>query len=663
MPHHHKKPVSSLGQSYFTSSGNPKYNLSDPVLKSAIASLPDKHRALAIENFKKKKITAGSDKILEELEHYKSPFSEEQRIKLLKHRLRDPHGAEIKLATTLPNVAVLAPRVAKSSDLGDDNDPTRLAASVKTPTGTFDDVLALSQAFLNASFGYLWQLTPELQKINISNQFGSLVANLKAPKVSLTVVQPGPPLWYMNFDSVGELTLIQDNVPTKISTAGWVFVFAVNISMSGVDPNSPAGKAIANQLDNPGDYSISQLYADFTTADITNPRFDLCNFNGYQWPKGMFLYFQMFILSWLTNASEAGAGTMAYSVTTNNPGAAYPNAPSFPPTDLIFQCMPYYAPGQTAPTEGLGPAGDNNMLLYLEMSNNTAPPKERSLAYSGNWVTPSIPATMCISSDIFWNDYLLSSTNHLGPLLTMINQVTWVEAVDCTADYWSDSFSWTIGVNYPHPDSFWDWSPKSDGTGWTWSQTQGKNARDHSSPGCEALSSVTTSSTNNITLVPGSNIITVSGETTAYLTCDDTVLGINSHGWGQVKNDWSFTIQAVSILNGGLQLQVTLPPQDKDLWNISTDGGENWIATGMNLSGNADHFASWLAGWNIRGPANELQNQLNGTAKFVFPGAGTMLYKNPVFNNEHDIMVEAHYNGVTDWQGRKPVNARLGSFT
>lgn len=53
--------------------------------------------------------------------------------------------------------------------------------------------------------------------------------------------------------------------PTKISTAGWVFVFAVNISMSGVDPNSPAGKAIANQLDNPGDYSISQLYADFTS--------------------------------------------------------------------------------------------------------------------------------------------------------------------------------------------------------------------------------------------------------------------------------------------------------------------------------------------------------------------------------------------------------------
>lgn len=112
-----------------------------------------------------------------------------------------------------------------------------------------------------------------------------------------------------------------------------------------------------------------------------------------------------------------------------------------------------------------------------------------------------------------------------------------------------------------------------------------------------------------------------------------------------MKNQWSFTIQALSISQGGLQLQVILPPQDKDLWNISTDGGESSIATGMNLSGNADHFASFLAGWNIRGPAENLQHQLNGTAKFVFPGAGTMLYKNPVFNNEHDVLVEAHYNG------------------
>jgi hypothetical protein len=35
--------------------------------------------------------------------------------------------------------------------------------------------------------------------------------------------------------------------------------------MSGVDPNSPEGQAIAKQIDNPGDYSINQLLTDFTS--------------------------------------------------------------------------------------------------------------------------------------------------------------------------------------------------------------------------------------------------------------------------------------------------------------------------------------------------------------------------------------------------------------
>jgi hypothetical protein len=242
MPHHNsKKPSSSLGKSNSTYTGKLTFDLSDAVLKSAVSSLPDEHRALAIENFKKKATTPQSSEILQELQQYKSPFSNQQRIKLLKHRVRDAHGGEIELAATLPNVAVLGPRVAKSADVGDDNDPTRLAASVKTPTGTFDDVgqtathfavfgadlltscvrrdqvLALSQGLLNASFGYLWRLTPALQTINVSNPFGSLVANLKAPQVSLTVVQPGAPLWYMNFDNVGELTLIQNNVYVFLS--------------------------------------------------------------------------------------------------------------------------------------------------------------------------------------------------------------------------------------------------------------------------------------------------------------------------------------------------------------------------------------------------------------------------------------------------------------
>lgn len=138
----HKMPTSSLGKTHFTSSGKLTFDLTDPVLKSALANLPDEHRALAIENFQQKATTPKSGEVLEELQEYKSALSNEQRIKLLKHRFRDPHEREVKIASTIPHVSALAtvPKVAKTSAVGDGDDPTRLTTSVKTPTGTFDDV-------------------------------------------------------------------------------------------------------------------------------------------------------------------------------------------------------------------------------------------------------------------------------------------------------------------------------------------------------------------------------------------------------------------------------------------------------------------------------------------------------------------------------------------
>jgi hypothetical protein len=95
---------------------------------------------------------------------------------------------------------------------------------------------------------------------------------------------------------------------------------------------------------------------------------------------------------------------------------------------------------------------------------------------------------------------------------------------------------------------------------------------------------------------------------------------------------------------------VNIPPNNNDLYQVTTDSGGNWASAGESLSGCAEQVQSWLGTWNIRGPAQTLANLLNGTAKFFLPGAGTLLYKNPVFNNENDLLVEAHYNGLVNVQ-------------
>lgn len=43
--------------------------------------------------------------------------------------------------------------------------------------------------------------------------------------------------------------------------------------------------------------------------------------------------------------------------------------------------------------------------------------------------------------------------------------------------------------------------------------------------------------------------------------------------------------------------------------------------------------------------AKELEAALSSTARFVVPGGGTFFYKDPIFNNNRDVMIEAEYNG------------------
>jgi hypothetical protein len=111
-----------------------------------------------------------------------------------------------------------------------------------------------------------------------------------------------------------------------------------------------------------------------------------------------------------------------------------------------------------------------------------------------------------------------------------------------------------------------------------------------------------------------------------------------------VKNTWSFTIQAMSILNGGLQLQVNIPIAQSDLFVIDHTSGGDWFSL-AKLDNCSAQFAEFLSTYNISSTAGTLQGLLNKTAKFFLPGAGNLFYKNPVFNNESDILVEASYNG------------------
>lgn len=143
--------------------------------------------------------------------------------------------------------------------------------------------------------------------------------------------------------------------------------------------------------------------------------------------------------------------------------------PNFPPTSLKFQMYEYIGPGQTKPSEGI-PAGDNNMLLYLQMTDNKPFPSTAILPYTGNFASSGMDGSICIGRNIFWDNYLL----RLSPateLLHTLNHATYVWIKHADIDR-TQSPNWEIGVgdsSHSASPPFFHWI-KQGNMSWTWGQ-------------------------------------------------------------------------------------------------------------------------------------------------------------------------------------------------
>jgi hypothetical protein len=172
---------------------------------------------------------------------------------------------------------------------------------------------------------------------------------------------------------------------------------------------------------------------------------------------------------------EPRKATIGYSAQANDPKTVNKAAPTFPPTSFRFQNYEYLAPGQSDPTDGLGAKGDSNVLLYLEMTQHLDLPKDM-LTYSGNFVTPSMDGTICISKEVFLESYLLRDT---APLLNMLNQYTyaWIKPdrnIHASQRISDPQQYLLVGPGSPRDGdpSFFSFSPvQGSSTQWEWSKS------------------------------------------------------------------------------------------------------------------------------------------------------------------------------------------------
>jgi len=309
------------------------------------------------------------------------------------------------------------------------------------------------------------------------------------------------------------------------------------------------------------------------------------------------------------------------------------NPGTYPPTDITFQTYPFKGPNQDSPVENIDGVGGFNMLLFKEVTGGRALPTW-TLAY-GNWVIPPLSGTMAIDSDIFLGKYI-------APHLTALNS-----ALDITASlherHWPDfKFGPQPGTDYAmsrnydlwrHQWSFLDHTEASD-----------PDYGDRLVSRCDAA--------NFFEYFPGTNKIVVQGSTTIAGVYYENELMIYQtfKMWG--KLEWSFSLNLASIHDGGLGL--TLTPEspytrekpcavtfklDHD-WPKVLDGLKN---TPKEMKAQFDKLEKDFAD-NISQVEANLNKSLDGVDKFYFPGGKTFFFKDPIFNEGGDILVELAYN-------------------
>ncbi|KAI0007532.1 hypothetical protein F4779DRAFT_501814 [Xylariaceae sp. FL0662B] len=540
-----------------------------------------------------------------------------------------------------------------------DESSKRLKASI----GEFSELTALSQRAINNALAKLAEQNDEITHVVCKGKRGdSLDAKIEQPLVSLKVTDSSrADLEYFCKFTSGTLFFNYDP-PEQFDVAGWTVAFNVKIGSVDIEPGSDEDTELRSVIQQPGDFSIKSLFLTFNQGDIIKPNLLDCDFQNASLDEDDVSAFGAVLAKWYIDESSPMCDrrnrTIGYGLHTAEPQTVNEGAPSFPPTSLKYQTYEYIGPGEQTPLEGLE-SGGNNMLLYLQMTDNKSFPTQAILPYTGNFVSDGMDGTMCVGREIFWDRYLLRDA--APQLLHMFNHSTyaWVQHADV------DSVlvpKWTIGIGdsgHTLDPGFFRWNDEgTTGFEWSWNPQETEQHwhkfEKHDDGGCDL--EVTCTTGNKMATKSGSNAIQVSGETHIKIHAQASG-GVLIAPWDyyytiHVWIEWATTITLAAVQDGGIEISLNLPSDMTQAFQVKSDPIQSRFDAGFNTSKDAlkdqhsklqSDLIDHMKNLPLRDVETKLQNDLNSAARFVAPGGGTFTYQNPMFNDNGDLLIEVGY--------------------
>ncbi|TFK81377.1 hypothetical protein K466DRAFT_667154 [Polyporus arcularius HHB13444] len=524
-----------------------------------------------------------------------------------------------------------------------------------SPLQDFDQIIAVSQDQINASLDARFSLDAKSLKFNAQIESGErMSATMTPPTVKLFIDhEPFKCRFALHFVS-GSFTFytirVVDGKPTvvthEIPIKGWTLAFTVNLGLDVLKTVPPEIKA---KILIPGSYSVSQLLLDFTTADLMSFDPELTKTPGLEVPLGKdperddkigsFIRVYLKELQLSTDHNILG-----YAVTVPDPSVANPIAPSFPPTSVQFQTMVYQGdlPKKVPP-------GGLDCFLFLEMTQNRTTP-HTVIDWEWNWVQPpSSPpgpregGCMVIAKSVFWDAFFVGRATFLNRMaLDMLNRVGWAIDNQELSSIGGADLAWSLSDSKPS-DSDLAWkSTKSTSMSWHWSH----HAEDRSSESRPYWHDSDTQVT--VELDTKNNAINFSANTHIWRE-NHFVTPINRATKVEIRKinatvKWGFVFTLTSVADGVLGVSTKAsysPPQTSLSKEQTSNFGHFEVQSDAELSANAkDHLDGVMGKINL---VHDVAEAFKNHSQFVFPGGGEFFMKDPVFNDDGDVVIGLTY--------------------
>jgi hypothetical protein len=363
----------------------------------------------------------------------------------------------------------------------------------------------------------------------------------------------------------------------------------------------------------PDSFYVQQLYLDLNTAVFDTFQ----NITGVPVDDNAAQILAAIMKNYLAGLQSTGGVIFGYNVQSSSLSAS---SPTFLPTAIDFCIMPYTDPFGNNSNSSL------DTLNYLIMLNDDPLPSEPPLSFGFNWVnTPDIQGSIAISSQI----YLPYLINQLNGILQTISPVCYVQA-----DLEDANDDQPMQLNPPA-----SWNPFT-----MLSPPDGSMIAQYSytSPTASASANnqltVTLDYSSSCTVAVNLTTVTLAGQSIVSSEVDST---IGTLIMPPTTYSWSVDLVLSMDLTNNGQIDYVIENASFDnAPTVAPDNESGWEKFWNDLTGNAKIFATDPGSIRETLQAqvmNQIQQTLvqgiNSSNRFVFPGGGTFLFKNPTFTD------------------------------